>query len=73
MAKDIGKIRNMTPAEMDKEELAIRDEVWKLRLQLSTGQLQDPTKVRRARKDLARLMTVRSERKLAGTKESRGD
>jgi large subunit ribosomal protein L29 len=73
MAKDIGKIRNMTPAEMDKEELAIRDEVWKLRLQLSTGQLQDPTKVRRARKSLARLMTVRSERKLAGTKESRGD
>ena len=73
MAKDIGKIRNMTPAEMDKEELAIRDEVWKLRLQLSTGQLQDPTKVSRARKDLARLMTVRSERRLTGTKESRGD
>ena len=73
MAKDIAKIRSMSPAELDKEELAIRDEVWKLRLQLSTGQLQDPTKVRRARKNLARLMTVRSEIKLAGTKESGGD
>ena len=47
-----------------KEERNLRGAVWKLRLQLTTGQLQDPQRVRRARKDLARLMTMKREREL---------
>ena len=70
MARDMGKLREMAPEEMDREEGALREEIWKLRLQMTTGQLQNPYKVRKARKDLARLLTVRRERELA---ESRGD
>ncbi len=70
MARDMGKLREMAPEEMDREEGALREEIWKLRLQMTTGQLQNPYKVRKARKDLARLLTVRRERVLA---ESRGD
>jgi large subunit ribosomal protein L29 len=72
MAKATVKLRNMSADELDKEEQELRGQVWKLRLQLSTGQLQDPQKVRRARKELAQLMTVRRERELAALqKENR--
>jgi len=68
VANDISKLRNMTAEELDKEELELREEVWKLRLQRTTGQLQDPYKVRQARRNLARLLTVRREQALAATR-----
>ena len=61
MAKDLRKLRGMTEAELTQEEGQLREAVWKLRLQLATGQLQDPQRVRAARKDLARVLTIRRE------------
>lgn len=61
MAKDIAKLRNMSPEALEKEEHGLREEIWKLRIQLTTGQLQDPQKVRRTRQDLARVLTVKRE------------
>ena len=66
MALIATKLRNMSPAELDKEEDQLRQGIWKLRLQMTTGQLQDPSKVARARKDLARVLTVKRERERAG-------
>ena len=65
MALDASKLRSLTPEELDREERDTRVGIWKLRLQLTTGQLQDPYKVRSARRDLARVMTVKRERELA--------
>ena len=70
MAKDIAKFRKMSPDALDKEEHGLREEVWKLRLQMTTGQLQDPQKVRRARKDLARVLTVKRQLELQAARES---
>ncbi len=64
MANDAGKLRNMSPEVLQKEEHGLREEIWKLRIQLTTGQLQDPQKVRRARQDLARVLTVKRELEL---------
>ena len=61
MALDLTKIRAMTLDELSKEERELREEIWKIRLQRSTGQLQDTGKVRRKRHDLARVLTVRRE------------
>ncbi len=61
MALDVTKMRGMTLVELTKEEGELREEIWKLRLQQSTGQLQDTRKVRRKRHDLARVLTVRRE------------
>ena len=66
MALDLSKLRNMSPQELDREALELREEIWKLRLQSSTGQLQDPGKVRRKRHDLARVLTVKQETATAG-------
>ncbi len=61
MALDLTKMRAMTLDELNKEERELREEIWKIRLQRSTGQLQDTGKVRRKRQDLARVLTVRRE------------
>jgi len=58
MALDITKLRSMEIEDLQKEQLALREEIWKLRLQRSTGQLQDPHKVRLTRHELARVLTV---------------
>ena len=61
MALEPVKLRNMSPAELDKEEEQLRQGIWKLRLQITTGQLQDPQKVVRARRDLALVLTIKRE------------
>ena len=61
MALDLAKIRAMTLDELNKEELELREEIWKIRLQRATGQLQDLGRVQRKRHDLARILTVRRE------------
>jgi len=71
MGLDSTKLRNMSSAELDKEEEQLRQGVWKLRLQMTTGQLQDPSKVTRARRDLARVLTIKRER--ARSAEVKGD
>jgi large subunit ribosomal protein L29 len=65
MALEPAKLRNMSSAELNKEEEQLRQGIWKLRLQMTTGQLQDPQKVARARRDLARVMTIKRERERA--------
>ena len=62
MAVEIKKLRAMTVEQLAGEVLELREEIWKLRLQRSTGQLQDAHKVRATRHDLARVKTVLRER-----------
>ena len=68
MALDLTKVRAMSLDELSKEEVELREEIWKLRLQQSTGQLQDVGKIRRRRHDLARVLTVRREFSTASVK-----
>jgi ribosomal protein L29 len=65
MATELTKLRGMSPHELGEEERALREEIWKLRLQRSTGQLQDAHKVRRQRRALAQVLTIRREKQLA--------
>jgi len=60
-ANDLTKLRGMGPEDLAREELELRQEIWKLNLQRATGQLHDQHKVRRARRSLARLLTVQRE------------
>ena len=60
------KLRDSSPEELQKEAKELRDQIWKLQLQGSTGQVKDPHKAREVRRDLARVLTVLRERQLAG-------
>jgi large subunit ribosomal protein L29 len=63
MAKD-KKIRDLTDEEVLKQINQLKTELFNLRFQLATGQLDNPMRIRQVRKDIARGKTVLREREL---------
>ena len=61
----IDKIREMTPAELSSELLKLKNELFNLRFQHVTGQLENPVKMREVKKDIARVKTIIREKELA--------
>jgi large subunit ribosomal protein L29 len=64
MAKRIEKMRDQNTAELNERQNELAEQVFRLRFQLSTGQAEAVTKLRSARKDLARVKTLLREREL---------
>jgi large subunit ribosomal protein L29 len=59
------QMRDMEDAELLKQVATLRKEVLGLRFANATGELDDTAGVGRARRDLARALTVARERELA--------
>jgi large subunit ribosomal protein L29 len=57
------KIREMSDDELEKKQEDLSEELFRMRLQKATAQLDRPAKIREVRKDLARVKTVLSERR----------
>ena len=64
MPKRIEKMRDQDTAELNERQNELAEQVFRLRFQLSTGQAEAVTKLRTARKDLARVKTLLREREL---------
>ena len=60
----IDKIRNMSQAELASEELKLKKELFNLRFQHVTGQLENPAKMKEIKRDIARVKTVMRENEL---------
>ena len=56
------EIREKSSDELRAMSSELRDELFRLRMQLYTGQLEKPSKIRETRKDIARIETILSER-----------
>jgi large subunit ribosomal protein L29 len=59
------EIRRMTDQEIVGAINDARQEIFNLRLQWVSGQLEDYTRIRQLKKEVARLLTVQRERELA--------
>jgi len=46
-------------ADLVEKEKQLKESAWKLRLQKSTGQLENPSRLRVLRRDIARVKTYR--------------
>jgi len=57
------EMREQSVDELHKALSDFEEQLFKLRFQRSTGQIEDPTKIRRVRKDIARVLTVMNERR----------
>jgi large subunit ribosomal protein L29 len=57
------ELRKLEVEELRIKELELRDELFRLRLKLATNQLNNPTRFRQARVDLARVLTVMREKR----------
>jgi large subunit ribosomal protein L29 len=64
MAKRTEKMRDQNTAELNERQNELAEQVFRLRFQLTTGQAEAVTKLRLARKDLARVKTLLREREL---------
>jgi large subunit ribosomal protein L29 len=57
-------LRDLTDVELNQKLLDSKSELFNLRFQLATGQLENPLKIRTVRKDIARVKTVIREREI---------
>ena len=57
-------IREMTDEELHRKVNELKEELFNLRFQLATGQLDNPMRVKAVRRDLARVKTISRERQL---------
>ena len=64
MPKRIEKLRDQDTPELNERQNELAEQVFRLRFQLSTGQAEAVTKLRSARKELARVKTLLREREL---------
>jgi len=64
MPSRVEKLRDQDTAELAARQNELAEQVFRLRFQLSTGQAEAVTKLRLARKDLARVKTLLREREL---------
>jgi len=58
------KFRDMTSKELDVTLNDLKNELFNLRFQLATGQLENPLKLKGVKKDIARVNVILREREL---------
>jgi large subunit ribosomal protein L29 len=59
------EFRNMTDEEMATKERELREELFNLRFQRVTGQVENPMRIRQVKRDIARARTIARSRKVA--------
>ena len=64
------EIRKLSESELNKKLFDLQSELFNLRFQMATGQLENPAAIGNAKKDIARVKTIQTERKLNINKEA---
>ena len=62
---ELKKMRELTEVELNTELDKMKKELFNLRFQHVTGQLENPVKMRELNKDIARVKTIIREKELA--------
>jgi large subunit ribosomal protein L29 len=57
-------IRDMSEAELEQKISSLKDELFNLRFQLATGQLENPMRIHEVKKTIARVKTIQREREM---------
>ena len=52
------ELRNMTSAELQKKVDELKEELFNLRFQLATGQLENTTVIASTKREIARCLTI---------------
>ena len=62
---ELKKIRQMSEAELNAELIRMKKDLFNLRFQHVTGQLENPVQMRETKRDIARVKTIIREKELA--------
>ena len=66
----ISKIREMSSPDLEKEKKKKKTELFKLKFSLATNGLDNPMKIKEVKRDIAKINTVLTERKIAESKHA---
>jgi len=56
------EVRGLTIDELAQKELDLRKELFNLRFQQATGEIANPMRIRTVRKDIAKVLTIKTEK-----------
>lgn len=62
------ELRALTIEELKQKEQDLRRELFNLRFQLATGEIENPMRIRTLRKDIARVLTIMTEKQVGSKK-----
>ena len=62
----VNELREKNSAELNEELSALKEQLFKLRFQHATNQLDNPLQLRTVKRDIARVKTLLREQELAG-------
>ena len=62
---ELKKMRDMTEVELNTELSKMKKELFNLRFQHATGQLENPVQMRELKRNIARVKTIIREKELA--------
>jgi large subunit ribosomal protein L29 len=66
------QMRDMSREDLVLEEAALREQLFKLRFQATTGQVESASRMRGVRRDIARVQTILHEMELADKAKKQG-
>lgn len=56
------ELRTLTIEELKQKEQDMRKELFNLKFRLATGEIENPKRIHTLRKDIARVLTIQSEK-----------
>lgn len=65
----VTEIRETKTAELQKQVVELKQELFSLRFQQASGQAENASKMRNLRRDIARILTVLNERQAVSGEE----
>ena len=60
------EIRSMTPEQLNEKLVGLKKDLFYLRMQHATNQLENPVRITEVKRDIARVKTIIREQQLAG-------
>ena len=60
----VNEIRERTAGELNQKLASLKEDLFNLRFQLATGQLENPMRIKAVKKTIARIKTIQREQEL---------
>ena len=61
------ELRDLSDTELEEQHDELKEELFNLRFQMATGQLDNPRRLQQVRRDIARVLTIQRERELTAS------
>jgi len=68
-ANELKDLRESTPQDLTEKLNSLKAELFNLRFQLATGQLENPMRIREVKKSIAQIKTILREAELRAVKQ----